>query len=61
MNLKLKYKVGQKICVGDHIMTVIGHEYVEGRNLRFILLSILDNKTDWLYLYEFEILALKTK
>ena len=58
MKIATSYKIGQKLIIGDHIMTVIGIEYIEGRSLRYILLSINDNKTDWSYLHEFEIKAL---
>lgn len=61
MKVNLKYKLKQKITLSDYIVTLIGFEYVEERGLRYILLSINENKTDWLYLYEFEIEALKVK
>lgn len=61
MKLNTAYKIGQKLVIGDHVMTVIGYEYIEGRSLRYALLSINDNKTDWCYLHEFEIKALSEK
>lgn len=61
MTIKLKYKIGQNITIGDYIMTVIGFEYINNRAERYILLTINQNKTEWLYLYEFEIEAMKHK
>lgn len=61
MKLNTTYKIGQKLVMGDHVMTVIGYEYIEGRSLRYVLLSINDNKSDWSYYHEFEIKALLEK
>ncbi len=61
ITVNLKYKIGQKIVVSDYVMTVIGFEYLPNRGMRYIILTVNENKTDWLYMYEFEIEALKEK
>ncbi len=59
MRVKLDYKIGEKIIISDYVMIVIGFEYLEGRGMRYILLTVNGNATEWRYLYTFEIKALK--
>lgn len=57
MEVKLKYKIGEKLKFNDRLVTVIGFDYIEGRGVRYALLWI-DGKPTWEYLHDFEIDAL---
>ncbi len=57
-SFQIKHKIGERIKTESRIYTVIGYEYIKGRALRYALLYVDNGKTDWLYLYEFEIKSL---
>lgn len=58
-SLEVKYKIGEEIKWDNGILKVIGYNYVETRGLQYILLTCVGGKTDWLYLYDFEIAMIK--
>lgn len=58
--LTVKYKIGSVLKTSTRHYSLIGYEYIEGRAIRYIYLYLDNGKTDWMYLYEFEIQMLVT-
>ena len=56
--IQLDYSVGDKIRHDGGVWKVIGFEYVKGRGIRYILLTVKNQVLEWLYLFSFEIKAL---
>lgn len=53
--LTVKHEIGQTIKNDGGVYKVIGYEFVQGRGIRYILLSLKNGTPEWLYLYDFEI------
>lgn len=60
MQIPLKYKIGQKIRGHERVYIIIGFEYVPDRSIRYILMHQKDGAPEWIYMYEFEILAVSS-
>ncbi len=58
--LNVKYRIGQVLKTEDRKYTLIGYEYIESRAMRYIYLTVDHGKPDWIYLFDFEVDALKT-
>lgn len=58
MKVNLKYKIGQKIKASERIYEIIGFEWIKERGIRYALLHVKDGKTEWEFMYEFEIKAI---
>lgn len=58
ITLKIEYEIGDKIDLGDTIGTFIGYEYIKGRSMRYIIMVLKNNQSEWVYLYPFELKAL---
>jgi hypothetical protein len=55
MNLKLDYKIGEKLDMMSKLFTVVGVEYFPNRANRYIVAHACDGTVKWEYLYKFEI------
>ena len=54
ISFNVKYKIGEKLKMGDRVYTCIGYEHVPSRSLRYIFTHMNNGKVDWEYLYYFE-------
>lgn len=59
MNINLKYNPGEKVKTEHKILMCIGFEYIKGRGIRYIFLTLDCGKPLWEYLYDFEIKMLE--